>query len=213
MDAVATFEFNSLLAARPEADNELQQAEASDLLLLLQQAAGGHTDALGKIYDRTRSAVYGMCLRILRHPADAEEAALDVYTQAWQAARHFDASRGSVTAWLLMMARSRSIDRLRSRARHHLCDALEAAPQLLATTPNPEQNALRAAEQQRIRQAMAQLPPAQRQVLELAFFYGFTHSELACKLNQPLGTIKTRVRAALSSLRLGLKGSPEMAVS
>jgi RNA polymerase sigma-70 factor (ECF subfamily) len=151
--------------------------------------------------------VYGICLRILREPADAEEVALDVYTQAWQSARHFDPARGNVTAWLAILARSRAIDRLRLRSRHDVCDGLDTAPELPARGLDPEQRTMQNAGQQRVRQALRQLPARQRQLLELAFFYGFTHSELARKLGQPLGTVKTRLRSALSSLRLALNNS------
>jgi len=169
---------------------------------LVQQMARGEQSALAQLYDQTSGVIYALALRILRSPEDAEEAVLDAYGRAWKQAVHFDAERGGVMTWLVMMARSISIDRLRSGAtRKARTEPIEENRQETSTDPNPEWIAAFAEERSRIQGALAQLPPEQRQVIELAFFGGLTHSELAAHLEVPLGTVKTRVRLGLSRLR------------
>ena len=159
--------------------------------------------ALASLYDATNHLVYGMALRILGNPADAEEVTLDIYTQVWRTASHFDEQRGSVLAWLMIMARTRSIDRLRSRAnqsRHEELLALspDVAPVVTANQPGIERE---------VQTALAALAPEQREAIELAYWYGYSHAELAGRLGQPLGTVKTRIRLGMIKLRSQLGGA------
>ena len=156
------------------------------------------------LYDRTHTLVYGLAMRILRDSADAEEITVDVYTQLWRNAARFDPRRGGLQAWLVMMTRSRAIDRLRSSAyRQRLretCGPVENAVNLPSAT-SPEQQALVSERQCRIRAALAALPNAQRLVLEMAFFEGLTHSELAARLGLPLRTVKSHIRSGMIRMR------------
>jgi RNA polymerase sigma-70 factor, ECF subfamily len=134
--------------------------------------------------------------------ADAEEVTMDVYTQVWKAASGYDTSRGSVTAWLITLARSRAIDRVRSRtSRARKESPLPETYDAPSTAISPEQETEELQRRRFVLGALATLPADQRQVVELAFYSGLTHSELAEHLGQPLGTIKTRIRAGMTRLR------------
>ncbi|MGZ5429337.1 MAG: sigma-70 family RNA polymerase sigma factor, partial [Thermoanaerobaculia bacterium] len=136
--------------------------------------------------------------------------ALDVYTQAWRQAERFDAGRGEPLAWLLMLARSRAIDRLRSRGgvrRHE--EEFEQVRDLTSPGIDPETGSSLAQRASTVRAALAGLPAEQREVIELAYFQGLTHTEIAEKLAQPLGTAKSRIRLALARLRQTLGSDAE----
>jgi RNA polymerase sigma-70 factor (ECF subfamily) len=187
--------------ADAQADEIIElQAETSSgepaFLDYVSRIVRGEHDALGFLYDETNRLVYGFAFRILRDPADAEEVTLDVYTQIWRNASSFDQGRGSVLAWLMMLTRSRAIDRLRSssaRNRHEQpIDSYEKS----AGLSHPAFGLERA-----VRIALNSLPPEQREAIELAYFSGYSHSELAERLGQPLGTIKTRIRLGMMRMR------------
>ena len=168
----------------------------------INRVAQGDAEALGRLYDGTHPLVYGLALRILSDVSDAEEVALDVYTQVWKTARRFDPHRGTVSAWLVTLARSRAIDRLRSGAtRRQREETLTEKPEAPAATASPEEASLLGQQQRLVRAALAALAPEQREAIELAFFSGLSHSELAAKLGQPLGTVKTRIRLGMIKLR------------
>jgi RNA polymerase sigma-70 factor (ECF subfamily) len=168
----------------------------------LSRCAAGDQSALAALYDETSRLVYATALRVLREPADAEEVTLDVYMQAWRNARSYSEKRANVGTWLVMLARSRSIDRLRSRqSRATREDALPDHLEIPCPNPTPEQSTESNLRRQKVRSALDSLPPEQREVLELAVFSGLTHYELAEKLNQPLGTVKTRVRQGMIKIR------------
>ncbi len=172
---------------------------------LMRRIASGDAAALSDLYDLSSRHVYGICLKVLRNSADAEEVTLDVYTQAWRQASRFDADRGEPLAWLLMLARSRAIDRLRSRGgmrRHE--EELEQARDLASPGIDPETSSSLAQRAATVRAALACLSVEQREVIELAYFEGLTHTEIAEKLAQPLGTTKSRIRLALHHLRSAL---------
>ena len=177
----------------------------SDDVSLMRRIATGDAAALSDLYDLSSRHVYGICLKVLRNSADAEEVTLDVYAQAWRQASRFDADRGEPLAWLLMLARSRAIDRLRSRGgvRRHEED-LEQVRDLASPGIDPETGSSLAQRASTVRAALACLPPEQRAVIELAYFEGLTHTEIAGKLAQPLGTTKSRIRLALHRLRSAL---------
>lgn len=163
-------------------------------------------DALALLYDRTRRLVYSLALRILGRPEDAEDITLETYTQVWRDAGRYESRRGSVEAWLITIARTRAIDRLRLRAarpdmqrsRISIPDALAHIEAFVGSSEVWETRE-RAAEMLRM------LAPDERRLIMLAFFDGYTHTELAAKLGMPLGTVKTRIRASLQRMRRALE--------
>jgi len=177
---------------------------------LMRRIVAGDAAALSDLYDLSSRYVYGICLKVLRNPADAEEVTLDVYTQAWRQAARFDADRGEPLAWLLMLARSRAIDRLRARGGvRRLEEDFDQARDLASTLIDPESGSALAERASKVRAALAGLPAEQREVIELAYFQGLTHTEIAEKLAQPLGTAKSRIRLALQRLRQTLGSRAE----
>jgi RNA polymerase sigma-70 factor (ECF subfamily) len=162
-------------------------------------------DAAGELYDRHAGRVLALARRILRDEGDAEDIVQEVFSQAWRTATRYEAGRGSVAGWLLMIARTRAIDRL--RARHARPDTtgdvlLETMP---GTTQAPSDQAIANEQYALIRQGLVALPVEQRTALELAYFEGLSQSEIAERLAAPLGTIKTRIRTALTTLRRSLR--------
>ncbi|MEO8584883.1 MAG: sigma-70 family RNA polymerase sigma factor [Acidobacteriota bacterium] len=176
----------------------------------MRRISSGDPAALSELYDQSSRFVYGICMKVLRNPADAEEVTLDVFTQAWRQADRFDADRGEPLAWLLMLARSRAIDRLRSLGgtRRHEED-LEQARGLASTGADPETSSSLAQRASTVRAALLGLPAEQREVIELAYFEGLTHTEIAAKLAQPLGTAKSRIRLGLQHLKQALGSQAE----
>ena len=181
-------------------------ATSSSLESLLTRMAGGDEAALRELYDRTSRRVYGLALAVLRDAAAAEDVALEVYLQAWRQAERFDAATGSALAWLSTLARTRAIDAWRARrrqaARQETLDP--QADTLVSEAPGPDARGQMAERAARVRTAVDALPPEQRRVLQAAFFSGLTHVEVAAALGQPLGTVKTRIRAGLTALRAAL---------
>lgn len=181
-------------------------ARDQDWVAIIQKIAAGDQSAFTIFYETTSRLVFGLVLRMLNDRATAEEVLLDVYTQIWRQAAAYDHQRGTPLAWLMTIARSRALDRLRSgrqdRARQ---EPLETASETRATTANPEEMTVVAEQQRLVRRALNTLPPEQREVIELAYYSGLSQSEIAARLNQPLGTIKTRARLGLNKLRETLK--------
>jgi RNA polymerase sigma-70 factor (ECF subfamily) len=166
--------------------------------------AGGSADALGQLYDRHGAVCYGLARRIVGQPDVAEEIVQDVFAQVWREAARYARDRATVAGWLVMLTRARAIDRVRSRrARPDAAAgvALSAVPPPTAADPDPEAAALTAAEAHSVRQALIALPDQQRALLDLAYYEGLTHSEIAERTGIPLGTVKTRLRAAMLTLR------------
>jgi RNA polymerase sigma-70 factor (ECF subfamily) len=175
----------------------------------VRRCAEGDQSALGGLYDESSQYVYGVVLSVLRDTPDAEEVTLDVYSQVWRSAAVYSSQRGSVVAWLLTLARSRAIDKLRSRAsRRKREESIEDAPNHSFETgeASPEASASASETRQRIQYALSRLPVDQREAVELAYFSGMSHSELAAHLGQPLGTVKTRIRMGMMKLREELQG-------
>jgi len=171
-------------------------------LALVRKMSEGDQDALSGLYDQTCAITYALALRVVRNREDAEEVVLDVYSRAWKLSRTFDPGRGGVLTWLIMMTRSIAIDRLRSGAsRADKTQPLDEPRQEESPDPDPELTAMLAQQRARINAALDRIPPEQRQAVELAFFGGLSHSELAESLGVPLGTVKTRVRLGLTRLR------------
>jgi RNA polymerase sigma-70 factor (ECF subfamily) len=169
---------------------------------LIRRMARGDETALAELYDSTSNLVYSLALRILNERGSAEEVVLDIYTQVWRQAGDYDAGRGAPLAWLLTIARTRSVDRLRSgwsvRQRTDPIESAEATP---ATSVDPEAAAALSERGRIVRAALDELNADQRKAIELAYFGGLSHSEIAELLGEPLGTIKTRIRLAMTRLR------------
>ncbi|MGA7992487.1 MAG: sigma-70 family RNA polymerase sigma factor [Thermoanaerobaculia bacterium] len=189
-------------AASAPRTNEV--ASALDLELV-ERIKRGDSSALDALYERYSSPVYSLVWKILQNPEEAEDVALDVFWQIWRQADRYDPSRGAPPAWIFTVARSRAIDRLRARHRREdrtisfddpavNLDPLdeEAAPDVVASFRQTRDT---------VRAAITTLSAVQREAIELAFFKGLTHVEIAQQLGQPLGTIKTRIRQGLIKLR------------
>ena len=173
--------------------------------VLLPAVAEGNVSAFEQLYDRYSSTIYALLLRILANADDAQEVLQETFVKAWTSAKMFDAVRGSEVAWLISIARSRGIDRLRSRKiRNERED--EAGREIsirgsLVETATGADSAIRSEERTAVRGALAELPEPQRIALELAYFEGLSQSEIAARLNEPLGTIKTRMQLGMKKLR------------
>ena len=162
---------------------------------LLRRLAAGDQKALGEFYDLYAGLANGLALRILRDSSDAEDVVQEAFVQVWRQAGRYDPRRGSPQAWLCTIARTRALDRLRRRVSRRE-DATEAPP---ATADAPQTE-----EALTVRKALDGLSSDQRRALELAYYEGLTQTEIARELNEPLGTIKTRIRTAMIRLREAL---------
>jgi RNA polymerase sigma-70 factor (ECF subfamily) len=170
---------------------------ASDAALVRRVEAGDEA-ALASLYDRYANLVYSVAFRVLRDNAAAEEILQDIFFQLWRTAERFDPARGSLPGWLLVAARNRAISRLRRSPNPPADDParLEVALPLNLESAVAQRQAMN-----KVQQSMQELPPEQRQALEMAYFEGMTHSEIAARTGAPLGTIKSRLRAAVEALR------------
>ena len=170
---------------------------------VLDSVRRGDARALEELYRRHSSRLYALLLRMLRETADAEEVLQETFIDAWRRAREYAASRGSVEAWLITIARSRAIDRLRNRgARLRLVKQSEQIAQSEPAQPEPPD----VHAQTRLRRALGALPAEQRRALELAYWDGLSQSEISRETGDPLGTVKTRVRLGLQRLAELLAG-------
>lgn len=168
---------------------------------LVRKMAAGDASALGMFYDRWSSHVYTTVIAIVRSPQDAEEVVDDAFWQAWNQASRFDASRGQVRSWILSIARSRALDKLKAFARRRE-ETLEAAPpELLATEPDTDSRIDAEQRATDIVIALKILPTAQREALEMAYYGGLSQTEIAACTGEALGTIKTRIRLGMQKLR------------
>jgi RNA polymerase sigma-70 factor (ECF subfamily) len=156
---------------------------------------------MAELYDASSARVLGLAVRILGDRNAAEDVLVEVYAQAWRDASGFDAQRGNARVWLLTLARSRAIDMLRSRRRQPASDPLEAASEVHAGGPGPEEQSSELQRRNYVHSALENLRPEQREAIELAYFSDCSHSEIASKLGQPLGTVKTRIRLGMMALR------------
>ncbi|HKP73650.1 MAG TPA: sigma-70 family RNA polymerase sigma factor [Pyrinomonadaceae bacterium] len=172
---------------------------------LLHAVARGDESALAALYDRYSSILLGLLLRILHSRVEAEDVLQEVFLQIWQRAASFDESRGRPFTWMVTLARSRAIDRLRSlQSRQRADDAsLRDAPESVGDASD---DLYHAEQREIVRAALAEIPEEQRAALVLAYFEGLTQSEIAERLGQPLGTVKTRMRSGLGKLRELLGG-------
>jgi RNA polymerase sigma-70 factor, ECF subfamily len=174
---------------------------------LIARAAGGDERAMAELYDRYGQVLYAVAYRIVGQRADAEEVVLDTFAQAWRDAARFEAARGSVAGWLTTIARSRALDLVRARSRRERITATAAAerpdssPAMGGWRADPSSGVDHAERRKQVQLALESLSPPQRRAIELAFFEGLSQSEIAERLQEPLGTIKTRVRLGMQKLR------------
>jgi RNA polymerase sigma-70 factor (ECF subfamily) len=189
----------------PKATDRIEWADADQRLV--GDVAAGSTEALARLYDRHAGTVLGLARRILNRLEDAEEVVQDVFTQIWREAGRYERSRATVAGWVVMLTRTRAIDRLRSRNARpdHRDTESTVIPDVPAAGWSPEEVTISAEDVRGVRTALAGLPEAQRTVVELAYYEGLTHSEIAAKTGIPLGTVKTRIRTAMNTLRGALK--------
>ena len=168
--------------------------------------ARGAEDALAELYDRFGGVAYGVALRILRDPALAQDAVQDAFLAAWRTAAAFDPARGNASTWLLTLVHRRAVDLVRHEERRRADVLDESAP--VASGDSTDEAAEVRAQRRAVQAALAQLPPDQREALELAYYGGLSQSQLAERLGIPLGTVKSRMFTALATLR-DLLGSQE----
>jgi RNA polymerase sigma-70 factor, ECF subfamily len=178
---------------------------------LVRRMVDGDESAMAELYDRYGTVLYAVAYRIVGQKADAEEVVMEAFAQVWRDAGRFEAARGSVAAWLTMITRSRALDHIRSRERRERLNASAAREDQVQTPArgswgsDPGYQVEQTERQKRVAAALESLAPAQRQAIELAYFDGLSQSEIAERLNEPLGTIKTRVRLGMMKLREALR--------
>jgi len=177
--------------------------EGRDVVLsdLLRRSARGDQTAFSALYDATAARVYGLVLRVVRDPAQAEEVTQECFLDFWRQAGRFDPARGSAVSWLLTIAHRKGVDRVRSAEASTRRDTTYHRSSATVDHDVTAEAATDALEAKRVRTAMATLTPVQREALELAYFGGYTHTEVATMLDLPVGTAKTRIRDGLIRLR------------
>lgn len=182
------------------------QEPVSDHDLVIRLWAG-QTDALATLYDRYSSLVYTLALKILANPAEAEDLTQEVFVSFWQR-QAYDPNRGSLSSFLATYTRSRALDRLRVQGgRARILKRFQRISRSSSPTVTPLEQAAQQDQQHRVRQALDQLSPSERQVLEIAYFEGLSQTQIADRLGIPLGTVKTRCRQGLRRLR-AILGTP-----
>ena len=188
------------------ADGAKRRVGEDAWVALMQAIAARDEHALRTLYEQTHRIVFTFTMRISGNRETAEELTLDVFHDVWRRAHAYDAATGSVIGWIMNQARSRAIDRLRFEQRKkRVGDPADTS--LGVTLPNGPHEALDHRDQgRRVREALQVLTPDERQAIETAFFSEMTYSEVAARFNQPLGTVKTRIRSGLAKLRQALGG-------
>jgi RNA polymerase sigma-70 factor, ECF subfamily len=177
-------------------------------IALLQQIASGDREAFGRFYDRYASLAFTFALRLLGSRSEAEDLLQEVFLQVWRQAQSYSPERGSPEAWLITMTRSRAIDKLRSRRRREMSPLASDEPPRVEGGRQAEPPTQASEAKLTVQGVLTKLPETQRIVLELAYFDGLTQSEIAARLGEPLGTVKTRMRAGLERLRGFLEAAP-----
>ncbi|WP_028471844.1 ECF RNA polymerase sigma factor SigK [Nocardioides alkalitolerans] len=179
------------------------QARAAELLRL---SARGDEAAFAELYDATSARVHGMVLRVIRNPAQADEVTQEVFLEIWRTASRFDADRGSAMSWLMTIAHRKAVDRVRSAEASTKRDTSYHQENQPVDHDATAEAAHASIEAQRVRTALESLSPMQNEALRLAYFGGYTHTEVAAMLGLPLGTAKTRIRDGLIRLRDAMGG-------
>lgn len=179
----------------PEAEDDLS------IETLLRAVADGDRSAFAEVYDRISSRVMGLVTRLLRDRAQSEEVTQEVFLEIWQQATRFDQNRGSGMAWVLTMAHRRAVDRIRSAQKSHERDVKIGIRDIEREFDGVVETVEIRVENERVKAAMSRLTPLQREAVVLAYYGGYTHSEMADILGIPLGTVKTRLRDGMIRLR------------
>lgn len=193
----------------PESESLLTQQPSTGAIAdvaLLRHVLERRAEALADLYDRHAPTLLALARRILGTSADAEEVVQEVFLHVWNHAGRYDAARSSVSTWLVLLTRSRAIDRLRTRKvvdRTH--ESAHQAEPVRHTSPEGAESVLFQERRERVAHELAQLPPEQRQVLEMAFYEGLSQTEIAAREDLPLGTVKTRTLLAMKKLRSALR--------
>ena len=176
---------------------------------LLALVAKGDQQAFSKLYDLSGTLLFTLAIRILGNREDASELLQDVYVEVWRKVSRYDVGRGTPVAWLVTLTKSRAIDQLRARASrgYRATNTLEAGTAAQPADPSPNPFETQADHELRLAvgSAVAGLPQAQQQAIGLAYYEGLSHAEIAARLNQPLGTVKTRIKLGMSRLRESLQ--------
>jgi RNA polymerase sigma-70 factor (ECF subfamily) len=184
--------------------SEEKRAEQEDRDLV-QRMASKDASALDAFYERYNRLAFGLILRIVGNRADAEDVLVDVFWQIWQQSNRYESSRGKPVAWLLTIARTRAIDCTRSSSRHQTKDDPVEARSESTPVSRHEDGFVVADTRKAVRQALDALTEQQKVPLEMAYFQGMSHTEIAAALGQPLGTVKDRIRTGMMHLRKALK--------
>ena len=176
---------------------------------LLARVVKGDQQAFSQLYDHSSTLLFTLAVRILGNHEEAAELLQDVYLEVWRKVSRYDVGRGTPVAWLVTLTKSRAIDRLRARAArgYRATNSMEARTAAQVADPGPSPLETQADQELRtaVGAAVAGLPQAQQQAIELAYYEGLSHAEIAARLNQPLGTVKTRIKLGMSKLRDGLQ--------
>jgi len=186
---------------RPVDASPAGEASAGALGQLLKLASRGDQEAFARLYDATSARVFGLAVRIVRDRAQAEEVAQEAFLEIWRTASRFDPAKGSAQAWMLTIVHRKSVDRVRSAEASTRRDATYERRNQTVDHDSTADAAHASLEARRVRHAMESLTPVQREAVELAYFGGYTHTEVASMLDLPLGTAKTRIRDGLIRLR------------
>jgi RNA polymerase sigma-70 factor (ECF subfamily) len=183
--------------------NQAGVDQVADDLALMKRISRRDPDALRALYDRHAGLVMGICLRIIRDRSEAEQLVIDIFAEIWERFERYEPSRGTPVTYLVTLARSRAIDRYRSRRQNPTVslEAISTASDASDKSAGPVDSALAGERQSNVATALQSLEPHQRQAVELAFYEGLSHSEIAEKLKKPLGTVKTHIRQGLIRLR------------
>ena len=176
-------------------------ADPTIAIRLIRQVANQDRDAFSQLYDRFSTLVFTLAMRMLRARSDAEDLLQDVFVQVWRQAQNYSTERGTPEAWIVNIARSRAIDKIRSIRRMEKSFVLTDDPARAESSDNVESSAAESEARMAMNSALANLPETQRKILELAYFGGLTQTEIATRLAEPLGTVKTRMRSGIQRLR------------
>jgi RNA polymerase sigma-70 factor (ECF subfamily) len=189
------------LSPVPSGDSSPEGTGNVALADLLRQSARGDQTAFARLYDETSSRVFGLVLRVLRDRAQSEEVTQEVFLQVWRTASRYDETKGSALSWLMTLAHRRAVDRVRSTEAASRQDTTFHQRGHQVAHDATAEAAEASMEARRVRSALGELTEVQRQALELAYFGGYTHTEVASMLDLPVGTAKTRIRDGLIRLR------------
>jgi RNA polymerase sigma-70 factor (ECF subfamily) len=178
---------------------------AADDAALLKAIQEGEQAAVAELYDRYSGVAYGLALRVTADRSTAEDVVQDAFVSLWKQARRFDAERGRVRSWLLTIVHNRAVDAVRRRSKRSERALPEGPEEFIATRGRPEELTEWAMEAEAVREAMSQVPEEQRRTIEMAYFQGLTHVEIAERMGVPAGTVKSRLRIGLDKMRLALR--------